>query len=183
VATQDAYGVTFNSYKEGAGSVTVQLGTMTNPADTETFTAVGEPIALTEENQNYTVEFAQGSFDEETHLVFMINTDTAHHAAFIDNVMFTNLLDNDDFNLSTINFSLYPNPSSDKNVTVNFSSQNTDATQANITVYSITGSMVYNTVITNGQPQQINLSALNSGLYLVKVQAGNYTDTKKLIIK
>ncbi|WP_084596078.1 T9SS type A sorting domain-containing protein [Flavobacterium beibuense] len=183
VATQDAYGVTFDSYKEGAGNVTVQLGTMTNPADTETFTALGEPIALTEENQNYTVEFAQGSFDEQKHLVFMVNADTAHHAAFIDNVMFTNLLGNDDFNLSTTNFSLYPNPSSDKNVTVNFSTQNTDANQANITVYSITGSMVYNTVITNGQPQQINLSALNSGLYLVKVQAGNYTDTKKLIIK
>lgn len=76
-------------------------------------------------------------------------------------------------------FSIYPNPSADKNVTV---ALNNLTEKANINIYSITGAKVFETAITSNT-QQLNLSALNSGMYIVRVEAGNYTDTQKLIIR
>ncbi|MUV02325.1 T9SS type A sorting domain-containing protein [Flavobacterium rakeshii] len=174
--------------KDEAGETSEDI---TLPADedyTEDINTIGDDwkafdqstMSYTIPEKTYYVKYEDGTVYRMYFLTFE-GTSTGNLSFKYKNV--SSSLGTGDFDMLNTNFSLYPNPSSDKNVTLNFSTQNTDANHANITVYSITGSMVYNTVITNGQPQQINLSALNSGLYLVKVQAGNYTDTKKLIIK
>lgn len=76
-------------------------------------------------------------------------------------------------------FSIYPNPSVNKNVTV---ALNSTIENANVSVYSITGAKVFETSLTSNN-QELNLSSLNSGIYLVRVEAGKYTEVKRLVIQ
>tara|TARA_R110002072_G_scaffold110599_3_gene238433 strand:+ start:2804 stop:4519 length:1716 start_codon:yes stop_codon:yes gene_type:complete len=83
--------------------------------------------------------------------------------------------------LSTIGFessnfvNLYPNPTSG---VLNIDTE----TNLDITIFDITGKQVFNASnVTNGE--QLDLSGLNSGLYLVKMNDGINNSTQKLIIK
>lgn len=89
----------------------------------------------------------------------------------------TALVGTEEFNKTS--FSIYPNPSSDKNITIN---HNLDAKGA-INIYSLTGSRVYTGELETTGNQSLNLSSLASGMYIVKIDSGNYSETKKLIIQ
>ncbi|MCR9182044.1 MAG: T9SS type A sorting domain-containing protein [Flavobacteriaceae bacterium] len=70
---------------------------------------------------------------------------------------------------------IYPNPTSG---ILNVQTKN----NLNITIFDLTGKQVFNTTdVSNGN--QIDLSALNTGLYLVKMNDGINNSTQKLIIK
>lgn len=168
--------LTFDAVKQGAGVVTIQVGTITDAEDAETFTAVGDLITLTETEAQQSVELP--AFANVQRVAFKITANTVHHAAFIDNIFITNLLSVNPVSQNA-SFAIYPNPSADKNVTVTL---NNLTEKASISVYSITGAKVFETALT-ANTQELNLSALNSGMYIVRVEAGNYTDTQKLIIR
>ena len=76
----------------------------------------------------------------------------------------------------TNNFSLYPNPSKSDFVTI--TSTGSGAMQAN--VFDILGKQVINAAVTNGR---LDVSPLNTGVYIVKLTQGQATTTKKLIIQ
>jgi hypothetical protein len=73
-------------------------------------------------------------------------------------------------------FAVYPNPSVNKTVTV-AASQN-----GNISIYALTGAKVFEAKAA-ANSQELNLSNLNAGIYIVKFEAGNATVTKKLVIQ
>ena len=75
---------------------------------------------------------------------------------------------------------MFPNPTADKNVTLTFDA-NLGANL--VSVYSLTGAKVFEAAVTEASSKNLNLSALSSGMYIVKVQAGNATATKKLVIE
>jgi hypothetical protein len=82
---------------------------------------------------------------------------------------------NDNLTLNIIN--IYPNPSNGK-LTIN---SNQDIAQ--ISVYDITGKAVHNQEYTNKQNQtEIDLSALNNGIYFIAVQSANGEITKTKIV-
>lgn len=83
-------------------------------------------------------------------------------------------LSNADFSADV--FKLYPNPA--KSNFVNITSTGLGAIQAN--VFDILGKQVINTAVTNGR---LNISSLNTGVYIVKLTQGEATTTKKLIIQ
>jgi hypothetical protein len=83
-------------------------------------------------------------------------------------------LSNDDFNIT--NFKIYPNPTATG--FVNISSTNTDA--MSVAVFDVLGKQVINETISNNR---LDVSSLNSGLYIVKISQNNATVTKKLVIK
>jgi hypothetical protein len=83
-------------------------------------------------------------------------------------------LSNEEFNVA--NFSIYPNPSS--NGFVNITSTNADA--MSVAVFDVLGKQVINTTINNNR---LDVSSLNTGLYVVKISQNNATTTKKLVIK
>ncbi len=94
-------------------------------------------------------------------------------------------------NASTINFenkssfSIYPNPAVDKQVTLIYDITE-NASNGEVAVYNISGQKVYSSQIANNSgfyQQNLNLSDLSSGVYIVKVQIGNYSANQKLIIK
>lgn len=165
----------FDSFKIGEGAVTIQIGTISDAEDFDTFTAIGDLLTLTAEPDGYSIEIP--SLNNNIRLAFQIIADTPHHAAIIDNVELTGTLGNINFNKT--GFSIYPNPSADKNITVVL---NNDIEKTNLSIYNITGAKVFETAL-RSNTQQINLSSLTSGMYIIKLQARNYTETKKLIIK
>ncbi|WP_139419088.1 T9SS type A sorting domain-containing protein [Chryseobacterium mulctrae] len=84
-------------------------------------------------------------------------------------------------------FGIYPNPTTaDKKVTVLFDVKEKDNNKGNVEVYDLTGKRVYNAELSNQAgfyKQDLNLSHLASGNYLVKITYGGKTETKKLIVK
>jgi len=84
-------------------------------------------------------------------------------------------------------FGIYPNPTaSDKKVTVLFDVKERADNKGNVEVYDLTGKKVYATELTNQTgfyKQDLNLSHLTSGNYMVKITYGGNTETKKLIVK
>ena len=83
-------------------------------------------------------------------------------------------LSNDDY-ISDV-FKLYPNPA--KSGFVNITSTGSETIQVN--VYDILGKQVINAAVASGR---LDVSTLNTGVYIVKLTQGTATTTKKLIIQ
>ncbi len=80
-------------------------------------------------------------------------------------------------------FSVYPNPNNGE-FTIKFNASN--ANDINIDVYDIRGRSVYNKLHENSSNQfneKINLGSVQSGMYLLNVNDGNRTITKKIIVE
>lgn len=73
------------------------------------------------------------------------------------------------------NFSMYPNPVNDGLVTINTNSNDT----LQILVYDVLGKQVKNETVTNNT---LNVSELNTGIYIVKITQNQTSVTKKLVI-
>lgn len=84
-------------------------------------------------------------------------------------------------------FGIYPNPATaDKKVTVLFDVKEKASNKGNVEVYDLTGKKVYSAELTNQAgfyKQDLNLSTLTSGNYLVKITYGGHSETKKLTVK
>jgi len=79
-------------------------------------------------------------------------------------------------NVTNTTFSIYPNPTSTGKVTI--TSSNTDA--ISVQVFDVLGKQVKNQTLTNNT---LNVSDLNTGVYILKITQNNATTTKKLVIK
>ena len=164
------------------GAVTIQVGTVAAAGDFESFTAYGDLITLNTTDVTSFTNMVLPASETQKHIAFKITTTGSHDAAFIDNVVWSEAETNDleYFNSNKASISLYPNPSSDKNVTIAFNNFTAEGT---ISVYSLTGAKVFE-VAANATPSlQLHIPSLTSGMYLVKFEGENYTETQKLIIK
>lgn len=85
-----------------------------------------------------------------------------------------------------VSFGLFPNPAPNKQVTVLFDVKKEQSNQGVIQIFDFAGRKVYETDITKNAglfQKDLNLSNLSSGMYLVTLKIGTYTETKKLILK
>lgn len=73
---------------------------------------------------------------------------------------------------------LYPNPVSNGKIYI--TSKNVSSKE--ITIYDVLGKRVLQTSL-NVNNKEVNVSALNSGVYIIKIQEGDASTTRKLIIK
>lgn len=76
----------------------------------------------------------------------------------------------------TNRFSIYPNPTTDSYVNI----KSNDSDTIKVAVFDILGKQISNTTLTNGR---LNISELNSGLYILKISQNNTTISKKLIVE
>jgi len=53
----------------------------------------------------------------------------------------------------------------------------------NLSIYRLDGSLVKNTMINPSEKQSIGISDLQNGIYLIRLNAGNYSESCKFIIK
>ncbi len=80
-------------------------------------------------------------------------------------------------------FGMHPNPSTTKQVTIVYQVNNTS--DNSIQIYNINGQQVYTKQLTNTNGffnQNLDLSNLSNGVYLVKIKSDNNTISKKLIL-
>jgi hypothetical protein len=107
-------------------------------------------------------------------LVVEVRTNSGTETLYLDNISVDGSL-NVGNNIEDI-FSVYPNPVT--NGYVNISSPSNG--EKNIAVYDILGKKVMNTTITS---DRLNLSQLNSGVYMLNISENGISSTKKLVIK
>lgn len=173
VSTIDgAHQLSFDATIQGAAA-TLQLGYITG--ETGTFTAVGDPISITAANSTFS-NIVFPAITENAHIAFSFTSAAPHQAVVIDNVSWTPVTNSYD-NFSKKAFTLYPNPASGSVNLVN----NANA-EGTVNIYTLAGAKVYSANIGTGN-QNLNLSALQAGMYLVQVQSGNAVSTQKLVIK
>lgn len=87
---------------------------------------------------------------------------------------------------NSVSFGLYPNPASNKQVTLLYDLKTGFDNKGNITIFNFSGQIVHQTDITKTQgffKKDLDLSRLRPGIYLVKLTVGSYTESKKLILK
>jgi hypothetical protein len=86
-----------------------------------------------------------------------------------------------------ITFGIYPNPVNfDKKINIVFDINKVNENENKIEIYNLSGQKVLATSITNSlgfYNKEINLSSLNSGIYMLKFTSGNYQKTKKIVIQ
>jgi len=77
---------------------------------------------------------------------------------------------------NTIQFNVYPNPS-----TGIFTVYTNNTDKAEIAIYNVVGTMLYQSIIANHK-SQIDLSELPAGIYFVQLNDGENKEVKKIII-
>jgi hypothetical protein len=81
-------------------------------------------------------------------------------------------------NFETKNFSIYPNPTNTGSVNI-VSSNTSNYGKINVAVYDVLGKQIINKVMTS---EKLNVSTLNTGVYIIKITQGKAISTKKLVI-
>jgi len=163
-----------------AGVLRIQVGTLSSPTDFTGFTAVGSPVVVNAASTQSDIVIPATT---NRYIAFrIVSVGAPHIATSLDNVVWEPTLGVATSKLSS--FSVYPNPSSDKNITISYDANTSE--KSNIAVYNLTGAKVFETEMTNdsvSNTKNINLSELASGIYILKLQSGKETATKKLILK
>ena len=85
------------------------------------------------------------------------------------------VLSNDSFGIDGLN--LYPNPIKASNSYVQINTTSSEA--ISVIIFDVLGKQISNQKITDNK---INISSLNTGLYLVQISQGDKKSTKKLLV-
>jgi hypothetical protein len=99
---------------------------------------------------------------------------------YIDNLNFDNLIGSvPEQSSKNISFNLYPNPATD---VVNLNIDNIDNAELTLTIYNVIGKLIRSEIVPQNQ-RQINVSDLNSGIYLVTLESKGLIKNQSLIIQ
>ena len=168
--------------KSSIPGATYELGTMSDPTDSATFTSLGSPVALSTTYTNVNTGAVAASSDE--YFAIRFTASVQHSVIRIDDFKWqeASLSVNE---LATTSFSVYPNPSLDKKINLVYDSS-LDANDNKVIIYTTMGQVVFKADLTSSSSvhtKTIDLSQLNSGVYLLQFSSGDYTITKKIILK
>ena len=155
---------------------------MSDPTDSATFTSLGSPVALSTTYTNVNTGAVAASSDE--YFAIRFTASVQHSVIRIDDFKWqeASLSVNE---LATTSFSVYPNPSLDKKINLVYDSS-LDANDNKVIIYTTMGQVVFKADLTSSSSvhtKTIDLSQLNSGVYLLQFSSGDYTITKKIILK
>lgn len=162
-----------------AGTMTVQVGTLSSATDFTTFQAVGSAIQVSTTNTTFSNIVIPASATQKF-IAFRTVAVAQHQAAVLDNVIYDTNLSNGESQLNT--FKIYPNPSVNKTVTISYDYANSDSNTNSVAIYSLTGSKVFETKMEENS-KTLNLSDLASGVYIMKLNSGDTVTSKKLVLK
>jgi len=95
----------------------------------------------------------------------------------------TNLLATEELP-NKVSFGVYPNPTTDKRISVVFDGAGAGANNS-VSIFSLTGAKVYDQKLdSNGFANaELNLSNLSSGVYILKFESGDYSATRKIVLQ
>ncbi|HPF11555.1 MAG TPA: T9SS type A sorting domain-containing protein [Flavobacteriaceae bacterium] len=166
--------------ESGSDRLRIYIKDLTNTTEIDLFNSTGfdldEFVPIDGGTGNYILQWQSASAslspDTMVQLVVEARCNAAAEVFYLDNIVFTGNLGTERFQSNQ--FSIYPNPARDY---VNITSVNSGEKQ--VQIFDVLGKQVMNQTVTNG----LNISKLNSGIYLVKISQGNTSETKKLVVK
>lgn len=159
------------------GIITVQAGTLSDPADVTTFTPAGALITIQGAEAQQSPIIVIEASETQKYIAFKFTANSTFNAAGLDNVVWQEVTAG--LNNSTLNtFSLYPNPTTSGNITIAYNSTE----KGNVAVYALTGAKVFEAEL-KSTTQQVDLTSLSSGVYVVTVQNSTGVSTQKLVIQ
>ena len=192
----------------GGGTYYNVTGVLHNPnvtvAQNEELDGEGDPNGLSYSEDINTIGYDWKSFDGSG---YTVNSDMAYYVKYdestIYRVVFTEFdgastgnieLDYQDVSgllgfedvTEDISFGMYPNPTTNGQVSIVYDVANTASAKNTIEVFAINGAKVYSETMSSTSGfynKTLDLSALQSGVYMVNVTSGKNTITKKLILK
>ena len=85
---------------------------------------------------------------------------------------------NENSNQKIDNLSVYPNPINSNNSTLHITTK-LNASKS-IKIYNVLGKQIFQTQLLG---KELNISMLSPGVYLIKVEENNISETRKLIIR
>lgn len=85
----------------------------------------------------------------------------------------------DAIQLNIEGLSVYPNPVSNQATAIYITSKNKN-TIKEVTIYNVLGKQIKKTIATR---KELDISALNSGVYILKITEGSISETRKLVIQ
>lgn len=97
----------------------------------------------------------------------------------------TDLLGSETF-ANNATFGVYPNPSVDKKINVVYELPAGNTDKNTVTIFNLTGAKVFEKQIGSASGffnQEIDLGSLNSGVYVLQFQSGDYSTTKKIVLQ
>lgn len=152
--------------------ITIEVGTVTNNANGDSFASVSSPIATTIATQSFTVPVTITS--DAKYFAIKVHSTAPHSAALVDNLVLNGGMSVSD--LESVKVSAYPNPVVDQlNIT---SKQNIKE----VKIFNVNGQLVLNTKANNSSTT-VNVSSLKSGIYVAQVTTDKGTETIKVIKK
>ena len=168
--------------ESGSDRLRIYVKDITNATEIDLFNSTGmdldDLVPFDAGTMEYQLEWqtvtAALPTDATVQLVIESRMNAGGEVFYFDNIEFSGSLGVNDVNDSA--FTLYPNPATQG--FVNITSKL--AGDKNIAIYDVLGKQVINTTIAG---DRLQISELNSGLYIVKITQAGATTTKKLIIK
>lgn len=152
--------------------ITIEVGTLTSNANTDSFTSISEPIATTIAVQSFDVPVT--ITDDAKYFAIRVHSTTPHSASFVDNLVLNGAMSVSD--LESIKVSAYPNPVTDQ---LNISSKQNIR---EVKIFNISGQLVLNAKANNNSTA-VNVSSLKAGVYVAHVTTDKGTETIKVIKK
>ncbi len=168
--------------EQGHDKLRIYVKDLTNNVEIDLFDSTGtdldEFVPFDAGSGEYKLEWqnamANLSTNTTVQLVIEGRTNASTESFWFDNVEFLGAIGVR--NPATSQFSIYPNPAS--NGYINITSKLTGA--KNILIFDILGKQVLKTTLNS---EKLDISALNSGVYIIKIEQGKASTTQKLIIK
>ncbi len=197
----------YNTFLDPPGENYIVTGALQNP--NVTVAKNDEPTGNANPNgQDYYEAINTIGYDWKTYSSsgYVVNQDMAYYVKYDENTVYRMVFEtfegsatgNLSFNfedvsdllgLETISegvtFGMYPNPSTDKMVNIVYDLKNTISQENTISVYTIQGQLVHTSKVESNNGffnKTLDLSSLQSGMYMVQFQAGNNRISKKLIL-
>ena len=165
-------GTVLKFYAKADDTATLIIGTLNGNDNNARFKPFGDQITLTKTYQEFTIDF-KDYLETDTYIGFKNASLTSYTPITLDDI---NLKES---NLGSIafnktNFKFYPNPVKD---VLNLSyTQN----MSHIAIFNLIGQKVLESNI-DSNSQQLNLSTLTKGTYLVKITSKDQINTIKII--
>jgi|TARA_R110002020_G_scaffold305613_3_gene521477 hypothetical protein len=160
--------------ESGSDRLRIYVRDLTNSTEIDILNTEGNDINDLSIEGSWITGTAALTSNTNVQLVIEARTNASAEAFFFDNIIFSGTLGTN--TQSDSQFAVYPNPASKGYV--NITSKVAGA--KNVSIFDVLGKQVFKTTLIG---DRLDISKLNSGVYIVKIEQGKTSTTKKLVVK
>ncbi|MBG43031.1 MAG: hypothetical protein CL530_03590 [Aequorivita sp.] len=160
--------------ESGSDRLRIYVRDLTNSTEIDILNTEGNDINDLSIEGSWITGTAALTSNTNVQLVIEARTNASAEAFFFDNIIFSGTLGTN--TQADSQFAVYPNPASKGYV--NITSKVAGA--KNVSIFDVLGKQVFKTTLIG---DRLDISKLNSGVYIVKIEQGKTSTTKKLVVK